>query len=1052
MTQAVQHIAKVQVPQLGNIYPRERLFNTLDDASNAKLIWLSGAAGGGKTALAANYLSTRNKPCLWYRIDEDDNDPASFFHYMAMAAKNAAPRRRKSLPLLTPEYQMGIPTFTRRFFEQVFSWLKPSSILVFDNYERVTQDSILHTILCAALEALPKEMTFLITSRQPPPAPFARLQASQHFTRIDDDALQLNREEAHQIAQIHSKQPLETKLLDDMFLLSNGWMAGLILLANAKTLPAKQRLPDASLQTLFDYFAEEVFNNIETENRHILLQLAVMPFISEASAIALTGEKFAGRILNKLAEGYFFTYRHEQEKTTYRLHPLFRVFLLEQAEQHFDSKKLASIKLKAAGLLETENYLEAAFELYTTSGQFGESARLICQQAPALLQQGRFKTLIEWISQLPSPMLEQAPWLLFWLGTGKLIQDPLAARTTLEQAYAIFTKQDEKLGAILACCSIIETFPILWDDFHKMDIWLDNLEPLLEPPPPDIPPDIESRIANAMTTGYFFRRSGHPNLNKWLARSEAILPHTPDPFMQVIILQSCYFIRFWKGELSKASLLLEQMRPGLTGKNASSFGKIWFYICECCYLWNRAETDGAIKASEKALQVSNETGVHIMDPLIHFHAGFSNASAGRLQAARNNLQHLLPLIIPGQTMNEVIAHQLSGSIAWNEGDLSQAHEALQQAAELADQAGLRFVRGTQLTGLAIVQFEQGRAKQALSTLQQVEDIAHADKIPYLLFDMSLFKAYILLKEGRQDQALKALEIALDAGSGASRMVCWWWRPQIMSTLCAVALKADIHTTYVRRIISQRGLTPNPGEQALEHWPWPVRIYTLGELRIEIAGKPLTIGKKSPAKPLELLKVLIALGGQHIKASKLADILWPEAEGDDAFESFKTTLRRLRKFLQHEETLPLKEGRLSLNRDYCWTDAHALLEPSSQNSDPQDIIRLYADPFLQDEDTAWAMQLREQLRNTYLQAVLQQGQRYQTDGQWQQAIDCYETGLSVESLTEAFYQQIILCYRQLDLPAEALHVYDRCKTVFEQEFGILPSRKTQQITQAIKDGH
>ena len=65
-------------------------------------------AGSGKTALTASYLDNGKFPCLWYRMDEGDGDIATFFYYLGLAAKKASPRKRKPLPLLTPEYlQVG---------------------------------------------------------------------------------------------------------------------------------------------------------------------------------------------------------------------------------------------------------------------------------------------------------------------------------------------------------------------------------------------------------------------------------------------------------------------------------------------------------------------------------------------------------------------------------------------------------------------------------------------------------------------------------------------------------------------------------------------------------------------------------------------------------------------------------------------------------------------------------------------------------------------------------------------------------------------------------
>ena len=110
-------IAKISRPKLARVYPRRRLFRLLDQCRERPVIWLSSPPGSGKTTLVNSYLDARKLPCLWYEVDEGDSDIASFFYYLGLAAKKASPRIRRPLPPLTPEYGLGIPTFTRRYFE-----------------------------------------------------------------------------------------------------------------------------------------------------------------------------------------------------------------------------------------------------------------------------------------------------------------------------------------------------------------------------------------------------------------------------------------------------------------------------------------------------------------------------------------------------------------------------------------------------------------------------------------------------------------------------------------------------------------------------------------------------------------------------------------------------------------------------------------------------------------------------------------------------------------------------------------------------------------------
>ena len=170
-------IAKIARPRITEAFLRSRLFSILDKYLDYPATWISAPAGSGKTTLAASYLTEKKLPAIWYQIDEGDADITTFFYYMGLAA----PRRKTPLPLLTPEYQMGIDTFTLRYFENLYSRLKPPFLIVLDNYQLVPDKSRLHQVICAGIDAVPEGIKIVCISREDPPAQFMRLMANERL-------------------------------------------------------------------------------------------------------------------------------------------------------------------------------------------------------------------------------------------------------------------------------------------------------------------------------------------------------------------------------------------------------------------------------------------------------------------------------------------------------------------------------------------------------------------------------------------------------------------------------------------------------------------------------------------------------------------------------------------------------------------------------------------------------------------------------------------------------------------------------------------------------
>ena len=317
----------------------------------------------------------------------------------------------------------------------------------------------------------------------------------------------------------------------------------------------------------------------------------------------------------------------------------------------------------------------------------------------------------------------------------------------------------------------------------------------------------------------------------------------------------------------------------------------------------------------------------------------------------------------------------------------------------------------------------------------------------LRYHTALWEAYLRLRSGDSGYRAPLVEaLALGRREGYLNSYTWW--PRMMSRLAAVAIAEGIEPDYVRRLVAARGLPPDE-TIAPDEWPWPLRIHALGGFTVARDAKPLAFRGKAQKKPLELLKALVALGGEAVEASRLSAILWPDASGDAAKVSFDSTLYRLRKLLANDAALVLHEGKLSLDRRQCWLDVWTFeriaraADETQADARPADetaavarrLVAAYPGHFLAgDEDEPWLIGMRDRLRSKLLRAVLALAKRLQEAGRWENAVALYQRALELDNLAEDLYRNLMICYRELGRPSEALQVYRRCRELLSLVLG------------------
>lgn len=1059
--------AKIKRPALAKVFSRKRLFNLLDGKRNKQVIWVTGPPGSGKTILVASYLEAFKLPNIWYQLDAGDADIASFFYYMSIAAKTAAPHKRKSLPLLTPEYLHGIPAFSRRYFENFYSRFHSPFLLVLDDYQEVPADSIFHEILCGGISEASDGVNVIIISRSEPPAAFTGLRAKEHMDIIGWNDLKFNISESKRFVRLSGDRKLSDDILEKVHNRFDGWPAGLVLLLESmKTKNIEPVFLNSYLpEEVFSYFAQEIFSKTDMKEREFLLKTVYFPNITVAMAEELTGNPGAGAILSELSRKNYFTSRYTSQTEVFKYHPLFREFLFAQAEKTVGSSDISDIQREAAAILERSGYIKEAVELFGKSGAWPDLLRLVIINAREMMSQGRGRTLEAWIRLLPDVIIDRNPWLLYWLGACRMPFNPGESYIFFEKAFSLFTPLKDPGGLFLSISGVFDSVHFSMKTFKPFDVWIEKFYELLGEYNGFPSIEIESRVVSSLLSAFYLRQPRHPDFERWEDRALVLSKDCRDMHTKTQIFNKLLTHHIFSGNLAKASLLLNSFRNIVKSADIAPLASIILKNNEAFYSWISAQFEESFRAVTEGLELAFQAGVHCMDYVFFGHGAALSLSSGNLKKASEFLDRMLPCLNGMRTWEKAFYHFLKTWESILLGDTNSAAAHSEFSLKFSSDVGMPHTEAICLLAKSYIMHETGHKKTSEGFIEKARLIGEHTKNRIVEFMCLLGETYKFVDHADEKSALEHLKKAMTLGREQGYFNTYLWTPPAMTGLCIKALEAGIEVEYVRNLIRKRNLVPETPPVECEKWPWRLRIFTLGRFDIIKDEQQLFFEGKVRHKPLTMLKALIALGGREVTEEKLTDILWPDADGDAAHSAFTTTLSRLRRLLGFEKSIRFAEGKAVLDPRYCWVDVWAF-EKIIGKTDKlwkhdvtvdelsyavkliEKAVNIYKGPFLSDSNDPWTLSIRERLRSKFLRNIKRIGFYWEQNGDFEKAVECYQKGLETDDLTEEFYRNIMKCNLKTGKRAEAITVYKRCREILSTVLGIQPSPETEAVYRAL----
>jgi LuxR family maltose regulon positive regulatory protein len=395
--------ARQAKPQRGlsthrRIIERPRLTRLLDQ-TQARVIVLVAPAGYGKTTLAREWLGSRRY--AWYQSSSASNDVAAFAVGIADAAAPLLPRassRVSEWVERSPDPTARVQTLADLVASEL-SAVPSESWLAIDDFH-LTMDSEAADSFFERFDAI-APMRILLTTRRRPSWVSARRLLYGEVYELGQAALAMTEDEANEVL---GQSP--GRSVGGLVALAEGWPAVIGLAAFAEgPVPSEGSVPEA----LYDYFAEELYQQTNHEIRSHLSVLAVIPSLSRDVIVDILG-KTASEIA--LSEACRIGFVSTRQGAMLEMHPLLRAFLLSKFNEA-PKKFRESVARKIFEGCIARRAWDDAYSVAAITENAALVPELVSAALGDVLDAGRVTTLENWVAfarerEIRSPILTLA--------------------------------------------------------------------------------------------------------------------------------------------------------------------------------------------------------------------------------------------------------------------------------------------------------------------------------------------------------------------------------------------------------------------------------------------------------------------------------------------------------------------------------------------------------------------------------------------------------------------------------------------------------------------
>jgi LuxR family transcriptional regulator, maltose regulon positive regulatory protein len=418
-------------PPRPNAVQRPRLIDRLNAGLRAgcKLALISAPAGFGKTTLVSEWIAALTPSpsplgrgegvrVAWLSLDENDSDLTRFLTYFVATMQTIAPQFGEGLLAALQSAQPPTDTLLTSLLNELVT-LPDRFTLVLDDYHMLDCKPI-DEALTFLLDHLPLHMQLVITTREDPQLPLARLRARGQLIELRAADLRFTPDEAAEFLNHAMGLSLSPENIAALESRTEGWIAGLQLAA----LSMQGRSDTTSFIESFsgshhfvlDYLLAEVLQQQAADVQTFLLRTSILDRLcgSLCEAVLLTPAGSGQLMLEYLEHANLFSVPLDNERRWYRYHRLFADLLRQRLQQIAPDS--ADYHRRASRWYGDNSFMAEAFQHALAARDFDRAADVAQQAWP--IMEGTFQTAawLSWIKQLPENVIRARPVLCVQIG------------------------------------------------------------------------------------------------------------------------------------------------------------------------------------------------------------------------------------------------------------------------------------------------------------------------------------------------------------------------------------------------------------------------------------------------------------------------------------------------------------------------------------------------------------------------------------------------------------------------------------------------------------